>query len=222
MFKNDIPESNVIVDTVLTALLSWTATRGRSGAELRAAVGSIKTRAPVLLRNDAIADPLIECFGLARVGGITLWQLDKVRQIAVRQTATSVGAILTKDTMIQLTLATMGQVIAATRFTSRQDVTTTKELINNAFAGMEEIVADEMDSIMYRALIGLHAAIIAYLTETARPLPRMLAYQFNTVMTSLGMSYRLYADASRADELRNENKVVHPAFMPRTGIALSS
>jgi prophage DNA circulation protein len=35
------------------------------------------------------------------------------------------------------------------------------------------------------------------------------------------LAYRLYADASRADEIRAENKVVHPAFCPPTGIALS-
>jgi hypothetical protein len=36
------------------------------------------------------------------------------------------------------------------------------------------------------------------------------------------MSNRLYYDASRADELRAENKVVHPLFMLPTGQALSS
>jgi len=32
---------------------------------------------------------------------------------------------------------------------------------------------------------------------------------------------RLYSDAGRADELRAENDVVHPAFMRPTGYALS-
>jgi prophage DNA circulation protein len=36
------------------------------------------------------------------------------------------------------------------------------------------------------------------------------------------MAYRLYTDASRADDVRDENKVVHPAFCPMTGLALSA
>jgi prophage DNA circulation protein len=36
------------------------------------------------------------------------------------------------------------------------------------------------------------------------------------------MAYKLYDDASRCDELRQENKVVHPAFCPPTGRALST
>jgi prophage DNA circulation protein len=36
------------------------------------------------------------------------------------------------------------------------------------------------------------------------------------------MAYKLYQDASRADEIRAENKTVHPAFAQATGIALSA
>jgi prophage DNA circulation protein len=41
-------------------------------------------------------------------------------------------------------------------------------------------------------------------------------------MPSVALAHRLYADASRADELRNENKIVHPAFCLRDGRALSA
>jgi prophage DNA circulation protein len=61
-----------------------------------------------------------------------------------------------------------------------------------------------------------------HLVETARPLPRMLNYRFYLTMPNVVMAHRLYADASRADELRNENKIVHPAFCPRQGRALSA
>jgi prophage DNA circulation protein len=71
-------------------------------------------------------------------------------------------------------------------------------------------------------VLKLHAAITMHLTETARPLPRMIAFQFNMTMPSVVLAQRLYADASRADELRAENKIVHPAFCPRQGLALSA
>jgi len=38
----------------------------------------------------------------------------------------------------------------------------------------------------------------------------------------LTIAYKLYSDASRADEVRAENKIVHPAFCPLVGYGLSS
>jgi prophage DNA circulation protein len=61
-----------------------------------------------------------------------------------------------------------------------------------------------------------------HLVQTALPLPRMLQYQFAQILPSLVMAYKLYDDASRADEVRDENKIVHPAFCPLAGEALSS
>jgi prophage DNA circulation protein len=50
----------------------------------------------------------------------------------------------------------------------------------------------------------------------------MLNYRFNQPLPTLVMAYRLYADASRGDELRYENAIVHPAFPPMMGRALSA
>ena len=74
----------------------------------------------------------------------------------------------------------------------------------------------------YRAIIALHASITFFLIETARPRPRMMSYRFNQMMPTLVQAYRLYADASRADELRYENGIVHPGFAPLGGRALSA
>jgi len=95
-------------------------------------------------------------------------------------------------------------------------------VVNDVFADAEEVAADDMDQMSYRGLVELHANIIAFLVQTARPLPVMLTFAFAQSMPTLTMSNRLYYDASRADELRNENKVVHPLFMLPTGQALSS
>ena len=129
---------------------------------------------------------------------------------------------MTKDTLINLTLATMGYVIANTVFVSRQDVDAVKDLVNQVFSDMEEVIADEMDSMLGRAVLHLHAAISQRLVETARPLPRMIAYRFYMTMPSVVLAHRLYADAGRADELRNENNIVHPGFCPLQGLALSA
>jgi prophage DNA circulation protein len=101
-------------------------------------------------------------------------------------------------------------------------VTKYKDIINISFADMEEIAADDMDQVTYRALVELHAATVYFLVERARPLPRMLNFRFSDIMPSLVISYKLYDIADRGDELRTENKIVHPAFMQLTGKALSS
>jgi prophage DNA circulation protein len=129
---------------------------------------------------------------------------------------------MTKDTLIELAFTTEGYVIADMVFVSRQDVDLVRIVINAAFDDMEEELADQMDSMTWRAVLKLHAAMSMHLVETARPLPRMLPYHFNLVLPSVTLAHRLYADASRADELRNENKIVHPAFCLRDGVAMSA
>lgn len=221
MFKYDAKEAAPIVYATLAALLSWTATRGREGADLRAAVGNLVARTPALLQSNEMAAPLIRCFELARRAGITLQQLEHVRRTAADLDAVSVGAIMTRDSMIELCLANVGLILAKMRFTSRDDVDRMKETINAAFDEIEERIADQMDAMTWRAIIRVRAAIVMHLYETARPLPRMLNFRFNFPMPTLVMAYKLYYDASRADELRNENKVVHPGFARPYGRALS-
>jgi prophage DNA circulation protein len=50
----------------------------------------------------------------------------------------------------------------------------------------------------------------------------MVAYAFPDRRPVLAIAQALYGDAGRADELRAENKVVHPLFMPAAGRALSA
>jgi prophage DNA circulation protein len=65
-------------------------------------------------------------------------------------------------------------------------------------------------------------AITGYdLINRALQLPSLVAYSFPRSLPSLTMSWRLYADIAHADELVAQNKVIHPAFMPASGVALS-
>lgn len=223
MFKDEAVEAKPIVLAVVDALLEWAPGRGREGADLRAKGGIIKVNVDHLLQDDTFGESMAQMFDLAMEGGITLAQVDNVRKaIELRYQPLTVGAIVIKDCLIDLLLVTEGRIIANTAFRSRQDVETVQEGINEAFNNAIEAVAGRMDAMTYRALVALHAAITFYLIEAARPRPRMLTYRFNQPMTTLVQAYRLYADASRGDELRYENKIVHPAFAPRIGKALAA
>jgi prophage DNA circulation protein len=228
MYKYEAEEATPIMRRALNTLLGALPPPPASDPDLsitranfRNACGSLIANAQRLIQNDEAGPPLDNCFDLAVQSRIQLTGLRSVRDQVYSEIAVSIGARLIKNSLIEMTLAHAARVLVDMTFTSRDQVDYIKKLVQAAFAPAEETAADEMDQMTYRALIELHAAVIFFLTETARPLPRMLAWQFSLVMPTLMLAQRLYYDAGRADELREENRVVHPAFSPRIGRALS-
>jgi prophage DNA circulation protein len=207
---------------VLQVVLTQAPTRGRPGVELRMAVGDFIANSLILLHNDEYGQSLDDIFELARLTGIKLPQFQTIHDAAAAEIPRTIGATIVKNAMIQFSLAAECRIVADMIFVSREDVDAVKKRMNAEFVPMEDVAADSMAQMTYQALIRLHAALAFFLAETARPLPRMLRYRFFESLPTLVMAYKLYADASRADELRIENKNVHPAFMQMTGRALSS
>lgn len=195
--------------------------KGRSGSDLRRACGDMKANAQVYIVTNVIGPKLDNCFMQARVTGATMDEFNRIREALIAEGAVSLVAVLIQQACICFSLQQMSIVLVGTTFTSRQDVDAVRGEINIAFDQAEEVAADEMAQEVYRALVSLHAAVTFHLYETARPLPQMLDFVFAAIRPTLVQSYRLYSDAGRADELRMENKVVHPAFAPRQGRALS-
>ena len=222
MLKPDAEEAATLSTLVLNQLLAVSTGGGRPGSDLRAAVGIFKANAAFLIQNDLSGPPLADIFDKARLAGITPGQLDAVREVAVAQKPVTLGATLINDALIEFTLATECYIYATTTFTSRADVDAALQKMNAAFVPVQEVAADNMDYMTYRSLIELHAALAYHFASTARPLPRMLNFQFAQPASTLYFAYRLYSDASRGDQLRDENKVVHPAFMNPEGRGLSA
>jgi prophage DNA circulation protein len=222
MNKIDATEAAAIAVAVLDAILDVTPTKGRPGADLRTTVGDFETHAAALIQDDQSGPPLAEIFDLTRKNGAPLARMNYIRDVAVAQTARTPGGVLMKNSLIHLSLATEADIIAATTFTSRNEVMRIKDYANEAFSSMEDLAADAMDSNTYRALITLNAAVAEYLVTAQYPLPEMRAFQFAAAGPTLVQAYKLYDDASRADELRENNRVIHPAFAKPYGVALSS
>jgi len=222
MQKADAEEAAPIARLAMEAILATTTGQGRPGADLRTAIGDFNAHALTLIQSDRSGPPLAAIFELTRKNGATLPQLALVRAAVASQSPLTVGARLMKNSLINLSLATEARVIADTEFSSREAAEDMKEAMSEAFDQMEEIAADDMDQETYSALTALHAALVEHLITAERPLPHMLNFQFNAPGPTLVFAYRLYADASRADELREENGVIHPLFAPPFGRALSS
>jgi prophage DNA circulation protein len=222
MNRLEADEAAPIVDRMLLNLLGTVPPKGRAGSDARTAIGDTRANAHKLCITDAVGPPLDECFDLAQQAGSTAEQINYVRVLIEQETPVTLGGRLIRDAGIRLCLATQSRIIASMTFVSRQDVTAIKQQLYQPFRDAEEIAADSMDQMTFQALVALHGAVTNHLVATARPLPRMVNFRFFEPLPSLVMAYKLYDDASRCDELRQENKVVHPAFCPMTGLALSA
>jgi hypothetical protein len=221
--KADAKEAAPIVQRTLGNLIKTVPSSGRYGSNARSQISSTMVNAYALLRSDTISDQLIACFDLTLASGATWASIDMVRlALNGEPTPNTIGATLILGVCLGLCFSSEGTLIAGMTFDSREDVDNVLSTIQGPFSDAEETAADAMDQATYMALVQLHAAIVNFLVTTARPLPRMLNYQFAASYPSLVISYKLYDTADRADEVRNENKIVHPAFCPMNGLGLSA
>jgi prophage DNA circulation protein len=222
MQKSDAIEAADIIQRVAQQLLLCIPQAGELGSQARTALGDLIANALTMLAENTVGVPLTDCFDLVREAGATSAQFEGIRRDTALQTPVTIGGVIVQNSCIQLCLAAEAEIIAAMTFVSRQDVEAMVLSIRQPFADAIELAADEMDQMTFQDLISLQAAVTNHLVTTGRPLPRLVNYQFAKVLPSLVIAYRLYADASRADEIRNENKIVHPAFCPPLGLALGS
>jgi prophage DNA circulation protein len=220
--KQDALESIPILERTMQQLLASVQDHGRPGFDVRRAIGKLLASASEYLQSDTAGQPMADCFEAARIAKVTAPAFEGVRLVTAAEAPVTLGGILTKQSLIAFCLSVQCRVVADAVFDSRQDADTARAALNSSFATAEEAAADDMDAMSFQALVGLHGAIIFHLLEKARPLPRLVRYRFARPLSTLVMSYRLYDDAGRADELKNENRIVHPAFSPREGLALSA
>ncbi|WP_267355625.1 MULTISPECIES: hypothetical protein [unclassified Methylobacterium] len=209
---------------VLDALLaSGVDTASPDGATLRQLCGALAADAVDQVQAGTFGTQLRACFAAATVAGATFAGMDRVRQQAQSVTAADLPVQRVAQTAAVLALVQMTRIIAATTFTSRQDVDATLVRVNAAFAPAEDFAAGRFNNAVWRSLVAMHGAAVRDLTARARPLPRIVPYTFATRMPLLTLANRLYGDAGRAEELLAENReTVHPLFMPADGRALSN
>jgi prophage DNA circulation protein len=123
-------------------------------------------------------------------------------------------AVQTVLTIVRLTLACEGRIIAYMTFRSRDEVDQLAAVVRDAFSQTSEVAADDLDAGTYMTIIKLHGDVTRHLAERGRQLPRVITYTYQ-------MTMRAYADPNRYTDLINENDVVHPAFCPREGKMLA-
>jgi prophage DNA circulation protein len=148
--------------------------------------------------------------------------MDKIRIDMLGLNLVGLPAVAVAVTGMQFSLVMQARIIATMTFVSREDVDAMMLTMNAVFEPAEEFAADATDDpSVFQSMVALHSAVTRNLIALARPLPRVIQYRFTERMPSLVLANRIYADARRADELRMENKTVHPAFMQSSGRCLS-
>lgn len=225
MTRYEYDETLAVLTTVTNALS--TTLNGQSGLQqwpARAAIGALVASAPYVIPNAQVGTQLGNCFDLCRQAGATRMGMDGVIQaILATGSFTAIPAVAVALGATYFALVQEAKIVAAMTFTSREDVDAMMVTMNNAFEAPEEFAADSVqDPSVYQAVVACHAALMQYLVAEARPLPRIVTYTFAKRMPTLVLAQRLYQDPTRADELRLENKCVHPLFAPAAGRCLST
>lgn len=220
--KTEFDEIDGIVKRTLTNLIAFSGMVGRTGADLRYQVGDMMARTPIYIADGSFANRLLNCFRLATASGINLDWMDRVIKGLIEEKPTLLSSTSVVQNSLIYALAQESRIIGAITYVSRDDVDFTMRRMKAWFDIVRDMIADTMSGPAYEAFVNLTAGITRYLTDVARPLPRMLRYDLNAALPALFISNYIYGEGGRDEELAAENKIIHPAFCQRTMRALSA
>jgi|SRR5215831_851920 len=223
----DIREAVSIAQQICTWLLGAVPPTPAS-ASVRTACGDVEAHADDYIIDATLPTKLLNCFRLTTAAlpqpfafGSTFAAWGTIRLNILALTPATVPGTIVTQLALWYTLAELARCIAATNYVSRQDVATVITNVNAMFEPAEEMAADLNQGSFYLAIVSLHAATTRDLVARSLRLPNVVAFDFRQPVPTLWAAQRLYCDGKRADELRAENHVVHPAFMLPQGVCLS-
>ncbi|WP_165184708.1 DNA circularization protein [Caulobacter soli] len=128
-----------------------------------------------------------------------------------------------QDSLVRLVQgAAAAQAVAAAsqlQPASYQDAVSVRDDLAGRIDVMAEQAADAGDDEAFIALTDLRAAVIRDLTARGGSLARLFDYTPPATAPALVLSWRLYGDALRDQEIVDRNRVEHPGFVPG-GVAL--
>jgi len=215
-------EIDGVVNRMLDALSSSAPSRtGTEGISLRSKIGDMRANYFEYLRVGTFAANLLDCFTTAREANVKLSGLIIVHQTLFDEELIGSISIEIVQVAIVFCLAAESRMIAELVFVSRDDVEIMMNRMKIVFDTARNLAADMLDSSAYQKLTALAGALTNHLANASRPLPRMLTFELAIVLPALALSQRVYYNAERWEELMNENKIVHPAFSPRSIRGLS-
>lgn len=125
---------------------------------------------------------------------------------AARLLTKQIAALVRRSAMVRWAGA-----ITNISYPSRRDAITARASIAVAFEGELETVENPD---VERALRHTLDTAMDYLTKSAADLPGTLKIALNRPMPAVVLAYRIYNDATKADELIRRNSMEHPLYSP--------
>jgi hypothetical protein len=225
MRKAELNETVAVLKRLMHGLLGVVggATPGRAHHDVRRAIADIVAKAGTLLSTASVGAPVLNAFRLVLAADGKFDGFDTYRRQILNEQPVSLPAISVVDLCMRLCLSAQCRLIALMNFTSRQDADIIFKRINAAFELAVEDAADIHDAGMFQALTNLQGATVRDLVDRSMLLPRLVHYNMSGSLPALTLAQKIYPDdtSDRSNELRLENKVVHPLFMPPIGVCLT-
>lgn len=219
MSTNELVEANNIAQQILASLMGASNLRsGTQGPLAASAIRDLQANASELLEDQVFAAPFLNCFDQVRQAAATYESMDLVRQLAAGLSPVFPTSQWVANIAVSFALIEQAQILAAMQFTCRSQIDSYIDLVASSFDSAVVIAADRLDNVTYTSLIQLEGAVINDLNIRARPLPWAIKFVLPRSFPSLWLSQRIFGDGTHNDDLINENKPIHPLFMPPTVI----
>ncbi|GGC68606.1 hypothetical protein [Chelatococcus reniformis] len=192
-----------------------------AAADFRRATGQLSANAEARLRAGTVGGEMQSVFSLLVVAGTSYDAMARAWKTALLEEPTGRAAVALVNFFVVFALAATAGVIAGAPLATRSDADRYLAGMADAFDVVEDYAAGRQDSSSYRALTTLRATVVRDLTDRGRQLPRLVPYSIGQPLPALWLANRLYGDGSRAEELVQQNRAIHPLFMPMSGVGLS-
>jgi hypothetical protein len=216
-------EIAAVVNRLLDSLSAMVSSQtGEAGYALRRQIGDLRAFYSDYLTDGTFAANVLQCFTIAIEGNVKLPNFVKLReQLFAEAPVGNISKAIVQGA-IGFCLSSEARIISAMEFENRDDVELMIKVMRIAFDTARDISADSFDSAAYQALTSLAGALTNHLASSALKLPRVVVFKVAQSYPAMALSQRVYYDASRWEELIQENRVIHPAFCPRSIRGLSS
>ena len=218
----DLIEATGIVQRVTPWIMAASSVKTSDAAvSFRFEINDIIAHASGYLEDGTLTIRVLVVMAAARLLGATLNSMGEVRQAAESENAVSLLAQLIRFMFIVMALTQESVIVANMTFRSRDDAGVAQAAMMAEFDNAAELAADALQADPYMKIITLQARVSKLFADLHRTLPRIVNYQFAKTFPVTVIAQKLYQDPSRAQEIIDENHIVHPAFAPMSIKALS-
>jgi hypothetical protein len=223
-YLNDVQQASAVLANLLNLLLmSIPPQSGSAADDARILIGAMRAKADAAIRSNTLGTDLQAIFDACFLAGSTYAGVEVARQYLLSQQASrSVFTQTLYRSALVMTMALESKVMAATKYVTQADAQVATAQALAMFDDAKNLGIDEVDAITYQTLNAMGGALTNHLARTQLQLPRYLTYTSKVRMPSLYLANRIYADASKYQEIEAENDVIHPAFVPQVIRVLSS